>query len=269
MKKLFDIFNNIGSNKFPEKTKKLFLHFLISLFIVFSTIISYMRLSTKINIYIIFVCIVIIVMVKYQTDKQKVFIDLYITKMVEQKEVLFNIVTELRSEPYKRVLEENTLWDDMVKFIKVKDVNWASENINTMLDVHHANCVWIYNSEEEKIHSIQNLKDSKLDKLPFSEKSFSILFKDTKFPHFFTTTNEGLMEIYGASIHPTNDFERKTSPAGYFFVGILWDNKYERNIEQIIDCSLDILFPGDKDTISSNPAVRTFSKKISDPMNNN
>jgi PAS domain S-box-containing protein len=227
-----------------------------------------MRLTTKINIYIIFVCLVIILMVKYQTDKQKEFIDLYITKMVEQKESLFNIVSELRSEPYKRVLEENTLWDDMIKFIKVKDINWAAENINTMLDVHKANCVWIYDAEENVVHSIQNLDDSKLNKLPVSEKSLSILFKDTKFPHFFAVTKEGLMEIYGASIHPTNDFDRKTNPAGYFFVGILWDKKYESNIEQIIDCSIDIILPGIKDTISNNPSVRAFTKKIFNPANN-
>lgn len=227
-----------------------------------------MKLSTKINIYIIFVCIVIILLVKYQTDKQKEFIDLYISKTIEQKESLFNIVTQLRSEPYKRVLEENTLWDDMVKFIGTKDKQWASDNINTMLDVHHANCVWIYNAQEEVVHSIQNLNDSKLNKIPKVENSISVLFKDTKFPHFFEVTKEGLMEIYGASIHPTNDFERKTSPTGYFFVGILWDEKYQKNLENTIDCTMDILLPGEKDTISVNPNIRTFTKKISDPISN-
>lgn len=227
-----------------------------------------MKLTTKINIYIIFVCIVIIVLVKYQTDKQKEFVDLYISKMIEQKEMLFNIVTELRSEPYKRVLEENTLWDDMIKFIGTKDKLWASENINTMLDVHKANCVWIYNSEENVVHSFQNLNDSKLNKLPIPDKSFSVLFKDNKFPHFFTTTKEGLMEIYGASIHPTNDFDRKTPPAGYFFVGILWDKKYLSDVEQTIECSINILLHGKKDTNITNPNIRTFSKDISDPIDN-
>jgi PAS domain S-box-containing protein len=157
----------------------------------------------------------------------------------------------------------------MVKFVSTKDNKWASENINTMLDVHHANCVWIYNSKEEKIHSIKNLDDPKLDNLPVSDKSFSVLFKGTKFPHFFAITQEGLMEIYGASIHPTNDFDRISTPAGYFFVGILWDKKYIKNIEQVIDCSFNILLSGDKDTILTNPAVRTFYKKIFDPINNN
>jgi PAS domain S-box-containing protein len=228
-----------------------------------------MKLSTRINIYIIFVCIVIIALVKYQTDRQKEFIDLYISKMIEQKETLFNVVTELKSEPYKRVLEENTIWDDMIKFISSNDKSWAAENINTMLEVHQANCVWIYNSGGSVVHSIQNLNDTELNSLPVPDNSISSLFKDTKFPHFFLNTNEGLMEVYGASVHPTNDFERKTPPAGYFFVGILWDEKYHKNIEHIIDCSLDILLPGKKDTLSINPSIRTFTKVITNPLNKN
>ncbi len=268
MKKLFDIENIKVLKKFP-KNKKNFLYFLIILFVVFSTIIFNMRLSTKINIYIIFVCIVIILLVKYQTDKQKEFIDLYINKTVEQKEELFNIVTKLRSEPYKRVLEENTIWDDMVNFIKTKDSKWAAENINTMLEVHKANCVWLYDNNNIKVHSFQNLHDSNLNKIPIPEESLPVLFNDTKFSYFFTITREGLMEIYGATIHPTNDFDRKTSPAGFFFVGILWDKNYQLNIEKIIECSIDILLPSEKDTISKNPMVKTFTKKIIDPISKN
>ncbi len=226
-----------------------------------------MRLTTKINLYIIFVCVVIIAAVKYQTDRQKEFVDLYISKLVEQKEVLFNTVIDLRSEPFKKVLEENSLWDDLVKFIKVQDSKWAKENINTMLDVHKANCVWLYNSSQKKIYSIQNLSDSTIDKLPVPDSSFLTLFKDTKVPHFFCITKEGLMEMFGATVHPTSDLERKTAPAGYFFVGKLWDKKYEESIEQIIDCSIDILLPGDKDTLSNNVSARTFTKKITDPIN--
>lgn len=232
-----------------------------------------MKLTTKINLYVIFVCVVIIGMVKYQTDKQKEFIDLYINQMIEQKETLFNIVTELRSEPYKRVLEENTLWNDMVKFVRNGNKDWAADNINTMLDIHHANCVWVYktenNSSVEKVHSIQNLNNPNLDRLPVSESSITSLFNSTKFPHFFVVTKNGLLEIYGASIHPTNDFERKTPPAGYFFVGILWDEKYQKNLEQILDCSIHIAVNGDKKIVNDNSSIKTFTKKLLDPINGN
>lgn len=225
-----------------------------------------MKLTTKINLYIIFVCIFIIAAVKYQTDRQKDFVELYILRMIEQKEVLFNTVMELRSEPFKRVLEENSIWDEMVRFTSKRDIKWAKDNINTMLNVHRANAVWIYNSDKQKVYSVNNLSDTSLSYLSISGNSIDELFKQTKFPHFFSVNNNGLIEIFGASIHPTNDFDRLTTPAGYFFVGILWDKKYENSIEQITDCSIDIILPGDRDTLSSNLLTRTFTKVISDPL---
>jgi PAS domain S-box-containing protein len=225
-----------------------------------------MKLTTKINLYIIVVCIVIIVAVKYQTDKQKEFVELYITRMVEQKEVLFNTVMDLRGEPYKRVLEENSLWDELIKFIDKHDNKWAKENINTMLDVHRANAVWIFNNKNEVVYSVNNSKDSGSENFSIQYSYVPDLFKETKFPHFFAVTKNGLMEIFGASVHPTNDFERSTPPSGYFFVGKLWDSKYENSIEQIVDCSINIIYAGEKDTISSNILTKTFSKDIQDPI---
>lgn len=269
MKKLFDIHNIYSIKKFPENKKNLFLYLIIFLFIVFSIIILIMRLSTKINIYIIFVCLVIIVLVKYQTDKQKEIIDLFITKVVEQKEELFNVATDLKGEPYRRVLEENTLWDEFENYIDKNDAKWAIDNINTMLSIHKANSVWVYNAEFKRVHSLQNLNDTNLEKLPVQENCIESLFKDTKFPRFFSVTNEGLMEIFGASVHSTNDYERKKKPAGYFFIGVLWDKNYQTKIEQITDCDINILLPGNKDTVSTNPAVKTFSRKINDPITKN
>lgn len=228
-----------------------------------------MKLTTKINLYIIFVCIVIIVAVKYQTDRQKDFVELYISRIIEQKEVLFNTVMDLKGQPYKRVLEENTLWDDMIKFISRQDEKWAKENINTMLDVHRANSVWVYNGKNKNIYSVNNLSDASVIKLSITDSLVAGLFSETKFPHFFAVTKEGLIEIFGASVHPTNDFERKTQPVGYFFVGILWDKKYESGIEQIADCSIDVLFPGEKDTLIANTMVRSFDKVVRDPISGN
>jgi PAS domain S-box-containing protein len=226
-----------------------------------------MKLTTKINIYIIFVCLVIIVAVKYQTDKYKELVDLYVFKMIEQKEELFNTVIKVRGEPYKKILEENTLWNDLIKYVNINDSKWARYNLKTMLDLHQANCVWIYNKKNEKIYSTQNLSDSLLKVLPFSKEYVDNLFGKTKFPHFFLQIKEGLLEIYGASIHPTYDLERKSVPAGYYFVGKLWDKEYESKIEQLIDCSINIVFPGDKDTLYQNISARTFSKELKDPIN--
>jgi PAS domain S-box-containing protein len=59
-------------------------------------------------------------------------------------------------------------------------------------------------------------------------------FKRNRFAHFFLMLPNGLMEIRGASIHPTNDQERKTPPQGYFFVGRYWTQAILNELGELI-----------------------------------
>lgn len=228
-----------------------------------------MRLSTKIYLYIIFVCLVVTLGIIYELNEQKKVVDLYISKMMEQKEVLFNIVTELKGEPIKKVLAENTLWDEIVNYVKTKNEKWAKENLQTFIDIHKANVVWVYDNNLKIVFSSQNLRDDNLNSSPLSNEITLNLFKDNKFPHFFLMTKSGLTEFFAATIHPTNDFTRVTPPQGYFIVGKLWDKNYEEGLEQIIDCSITIVDSKFKDTLSNNPDVITFVKSIKNSWNNN
>jgi len=188
--------------------------------------------------------------------------------MMEQKAVLFNTVTELKGEPLKNVLAENTLWDELIKYFKVKDPKWAQENLHTFIDIHKANVIWLYDKDFKLVYSAQNLYDDSLNKFPERNEIMASLFKNNKFPHFFITTKSGLSEFFASTVHPTNDFNRETTPQGYFFVGKLWDKNYENELEQIIDCSIDIVFKNVKDTLNLNPNAITFIKTINSPWNN-
>jgi PAS domain S-box-containing protein len=188
--------------------------------------------------------------------------------MMEQKAVLFNTVTELKGEPLKKVLAENTLWDELIKYFKVKDPKWAQENLHTFIDIHKANVVWLYDKDFKLVYSAQNLNDDSLNKFPESNEIITNLFKNDKFPHFFITTKSGLCEFFAATVHPTNDFKRETKPQGYFFVGKTWDKNYENELEQIIDGSIDIVFKNVKDTLNLNPNAVTFIRTINSPWNN-
>ena len=227
-----------------------------------------MKLSTKIYLYIIFVCLAVILGVFYESTQQRKVVDLYVTKMMEQKAVLFNTVTELKGEPLKNVLAENTLWDELIKYFKVKDPKWAQENLHTFIDIHKANVIWLYDKDFKLVYSAQNLYDDSLNKFPERNEIMASLFKNNKFPHFFITTKSGLSEFFASTVHPTNDFNRETTPQGYFFVGKLWDKNYENELEQIIDCSIDIVFKNVKDTLNLNPNAITFIKTINSPWNN-
>ena len=55
-----------------------------------------------------------------------------------------------------------------------------------------------------------------------------------KIDHFYLKIPEGVVEIFAATIHPSNDpFKNKTNPSGCFFMARLLDNEYFADIEKI------------------------------------
>jgi hypothetical protein len=53
-------------------------------------------------------------------------------------------------------------------------------------------------------------------------------------------TSAGLMEIRGATIHPTTDPERQTPPQGYFFAGRLWNKDFLGELSELIGGKITI-----------------------------
>ena len=59
---------------------------------------------------------------------------------------------------------------------------------------------------------------------------------------FYLKIPEGIIEVFGASIHPSNDpLKNKTKPSGYFFVARLLDTAYIKNLEKITDSEIRFL----------------------------
>jgi hypothetical protein len=112
------------------------------------------------------------------------------------------------------LFEDYTRWDEMVWFVEHGDREWAKDTIDTALPLRRFHVVWIYRADFAPVYSNTLLPDESLTRLPISEETLKGLFAQSRFPHFFVPTPQGLMEIRGATIHPTADLERKTPPAG-------------------------------------------------------
>jgi hypothetical protein len=53
-------------------------------------------------------------------------------------------------------------------------------------------------------------------------------------------TAGGLMEIYGATIHPTEDSARKTPPRGYLFAGRLWNDRFVGEMARLSGSTIEL-----------------------------
>jgi signal transduction histidine kinase len=175
-----------------------------------------------------------------ERQRFKVLID---SEKVDNEKKLQEII-ELKSASMRALASDYTFWDDMVNFVASggTDELWAKENIDISIRTHKVDAAWVYNIDPELVYSVNGLKDESLKEAPVPIKSaIDTLFGAGKrFCHFFVYTSQGLMEIVGATIHPTADEERTTAPKGYFLVGKIWDEDYLKEMEKFAGSAIQI-----------------------------
>lgn len=186
-----------------------------------------MRVQTKLSISIFLIIIVFIIAFVIQLGFEQKRLNSLFDDRKNEEMAIFDKILDLKGESLKTLAYDYTYWDEMVNFIVKGDTAWAEATIDTsVLSNYHAKAIWIYKTDLSLAYSINSLKDSNLKDIPLPKETINTLFSKERFCHFFMNTSWGLMEIRGATIHPTGDVERKTKAQGYFFACRLWDNDY-------------------------------------------
>lgn len=178
---------------------------------------------------------------------EKSRLHLILNDRIKEESVFLEKIIELKSSNILAFAKDYTFYDEMVSFIKTGNKKWADENVEPALVTFKINAVWIYRTNLSQIYSINNLDSSDFKNIPFSTSSFKEIFDKNKFPHFFVSTKQGIMEIVGATIHPSFDIDRKTAPQGYLFAGRLWDQAYLDELSRLTESRIEVLpYNGDR-----------------------
>jgi len=175
-----------------------------------------------------------------------------------EKNTVFDKLLTLKGAPLEMLANDYTYWDEMVDFISTRDLKWAQVNIDFALPTFQVNAVWIYDTNFTLLYSINDVKESSLKELPFTKEEFDKLFAQSRLRHFFINTAAGLMEIRGATIHPTADSKRETPPRGYFLAGRLWNKEFLSELSNLMDGRLTLLPFFEEKT---NPTLKNLSEK--------
>jgi len=189
----------------------------------------------------------------------------------EEKEIqlIFEKVLELKGKTLKTLAYDYTYWDEMAKFTGSKDKKWAAQNIDTALSSFNANVIWVYGIDGSLVYSVDNIASPGFKELPLPRKRISSLFAKEPFCHFYIKTTGGILEIRGATIHPSKDVDRKTAAQGYFFAGRLWNKGYIDEIAALCGYNITLTaLPGDKDSlVVSDPekGIITFNRTLVGP----
>jgi len=151
--------------------------------------------------------------------------ELMIHSYVEQQELIIKNVISERSNQLRQIVTDYTNWDDIIVQIEKKDEKWAVDNIATIINSFDLNSVAVFNKDEQLVYGFGNNPES----IMLSAEAQKIIFDRLQtdgFVHFYTQLPEGIVEISGATIHPTLDTKRITKGKGFFLISRLWDNEF-------------------------------------------
>lgn len=143
---------------------------------------------------------------------------------------------EVNSKPILVAINNDTNWDEFVKFIKTKDAHWYQETIVPELEIYEADYMGVYDEDKHFLIRTPTAKIRSQDFIP--KKEMESLDK-VGINKFYMKIPEGIIEVTGAAIHASDDPMKKTSPtSGYFFVVRLIDASFIKNLEKLTSSSI-------------------------------
>ena len=161
---------------------------------------------------------------------------------------------EVNSKPILLAINIDTNWDEFVEFIESKDANWYDKTIGNELEIYGADYLGTYDADKKFIIKSSTSKIKTVDFIPVKEME---LLEKTGINKFYMNIPEGIVEVTGAAIHPSNDpLKNKYAASGYFFVVRLLDIGFIKNLENltgstIIFTDTNFVLPVHKNEITS------------------
>jgi hypothetical protein len=184
-----------------------------------------MTLQRKIHI-LVFACLLLFSGVamflrRIQIQQNDLFVN---SSVVKLQEIVSNSVN-VQSSQLRQVVTDYTNWDSMIDHMSVYDKKWSDNSIATIINSYKLNSLIVCNLDHKVMYTYGAAPSEVLGSLPDQKHIFSQL-DGHKFFHFYRKTPDGILEISGATIHPTKDSARITPRQGYFILSKLWNKKF-------------------------------------------
>ncbi len=137
-------------------------------------------------------------------------------------------ILQLNSKSYIATIVDVTFWSEFQTFTKTKDKSWYDLYIATEFDTYEVDYLAVYDIKNQFIAKTANDKIKTIDFIP--KAALKQLYK-SKLTRFYLKIPEGVIEVFGATIHPSDDPKKnKYKPSGYFLMARLLDKNYFKTL---------------------------------------
>ena len=133
-------------------------------------------------------------------------------------------ILHLHSKSYIAAIVDVTFWSEFQLFTKTRDKRWYDLYIAEEFDTYDVDYLAVYDVNDQFIAKTSN---DKIKTINFIPKAVMTGLFHSKLTHFFLKIPEGVVEVFGATIHPSDDPKKnKSKPSGFFFMVRLLDKNY-------------------------------------------
>lgn len=146
------------------------------------------------------------------------------------------------NKTYESLVSDYSFWDDMVDYVNgKKNKVWEVENLYILFKSYGINAVWVYDKDKNIKFFVDNFRnDTSFYDIGLSDFDWKE-FKENRGISFQKKIKDKYCFIFGKTIHPSYDFERKSEPEGYFIIAKTLDNDMLNYCYSICGCELKII----------------------------
>ena len=215
-----------------------------------------MKIRTQITLLTGTLVLISLLLVLGQYFLEKERMEIFLEGVGKEEQESFNRIVNLSGSGLAIFANDYSYWDEMVEYVRNPDPVFAKENIETDIDTFQASEAYVYDADKKFIYGYD--QDHSTVPPAFPEELFNQLFED-RLAHFFAEKNDMLTEFRTATIHPTDDPDRLTEPAGLLMVGKHWDGDYLSALEELTGTTI---VPKSEETPSIEVVSITFPYEI-------
>ena len=202
------------------------------------------------------------------------FLSLYLYTVQQEKDVFRDNSNQYKTEVHRLfdfnsktqivTINDLTYWDALVKFTNTKDTIWYNNYIANEFPTYEVDYISVYDLSKKFIVRSSNSKIKTKDFVPV--QAMMHLYRN-KYSRFYMRVPEGVVEVFGGTIHTSDDPKKtKTKPSGYFFMARLLDKKYFKNLEEITTSKIQLLNKVDTDTIGNKKVTSVIRLRDADNL---
>jgi signal transduction histidine kinase/CheY-like chemotaxis protein len=202
------------------------------------------------------------------------FLSLYLYTVQQESDVFkdnsdkykteVNRLFEFNSKTQIVVINDLTYWDSLVNFTKNKDTIWYNSYIANEFPTYEVDYIGVYDLKKRLIGRTAKSSFKSKDFIPV--QAMMHLYR-TKTSRFYMRVPEGFIEVFGGTIHTSDDPKKiKTKPSGYFFMARLLDENFIKNLEEITTSKIQLLSKVDTDTIGNKKVTSVIKLRDTDNL---